>query len=85
MTVPRLIIKDQKLTTKDQRPGNLCLFPKIVGIILPLIGGGGGGFLVSKSCPTLVTPVDCSPPGFSVHGILHARVLEWVAIPFSNV
>ena len=29
-------------------------------------------------------PVDCSPPGSSVHGILHARILEWVAIPFSR-
>ena len=29
-------------------------------------------------------PVDCSPPGSSVHGILQARILEWVAIPFSG-
>jgi len=28
--------------------------------------------------------MDCSPPGFSVHGILQARILEWVAIPFSR-
>ena len=33
---------------------------------------------------TLCNPVDCSPPGSSVHGILQARVLEWVAIAFSN-
>ena len=39
--------------------------------------------LVSHSCPTLCDPKDCSPPGFSVHGILQARMLEWVAIPFS--
>ena len=32
---------------------------------------------VSQSCPTLCDPMDCSPPGFSVHGILQARVLEW--------
>ena len=32
---------------------------------------------------TLCDPMDCSPPGSSVHGILQARVLEWVAIPFS--
>ena len=31
-----------------------------------------------------VTPMDCSPPGSSVHGILQARILEWVAIPFSR-
>ena len=34
----------------------------------------------AQLCPTLCDPVDCSPPGFSVHGILQARILEWVAI-----
>ena len=33
-----------------------------------------------QSCLTLCDPMDCSPPGFSVHGILQARTLEWVAI-----
>ena len=42
----------------------------------------GGGGLVTKSCPTLCGPVDCSPPGSSVHGILQARILEWAAISF---
>ena len=37
-----------------------------------------------KSCPTLCDPVDSSPPGFSVHGILQARILEWVASSFSR-
>ena len=37
-----------------------------------------------QSCPTLCDPMDCSPPGFSVHGILQATVLEWVAISFSK-
>ena len=40
--------------------------------------------LVAKSCPTLCNPMDCSPPGSSVHGILQARILEWVAVPFSR-
>ena len=40
--------------------------------------------LVSQSCPTLCDPMDCNPPGFSVYGILRARILEWVAIPFSR-
>ena len=35
---------------------------------------------VAQSCPTLSDPMDCSPPGFSVHGILQARALEWGAI-----
>ena len=35
---------------------------------------------VTQSCPTLHDPMDCSPPGSSVHGVLWARILEWVAI-----
>ena len=38
---------------------------------------------VAQSCPTLSDPVDCSPPGSSIHGILQARVLEWGAVAFS--
>ena len=38
----------------------------------------------SQSCPTLFDALDCSLPGSSVHGILQARILEWVAIPFSR-
>ena len=37
-----------------------------------------------QSCPTLCDPRDGSPPGSSVPGILQARILEWVAISFSN-
>ena len=40
--------------------------------------------LVTQSCPTLCDPMDCSPPGSSVHGIFQARILEWVAISFSR-
>ena len=39
---------------------------------------------VAQSCPALRDPMDCSLPGSSVHGIFHARVLEWGAIAFSN-
>ena len=39
---------------------------------------------VTQSCLTLCNPMDCSPPGSSVHGILQAKVLEWVAILFSR-
>ena len=34
-----------------------------------------------QSCSTLCDPIDCSPPGSCVHGILQARILEWVAMP----
>ena len=37
-----------------------------------------------QSCPTLCDPVDCNPPGSSVHGILQARMLEWVGVPSSR-
>ena len=37
-----------------------------------------------QSCPTLCDPVDCSLPGFPVHGILQARILEWAAVPSSR-
>ena len=37
-----------------------------------------------QSCPILCDPIDGSPPGSSVPGILQARILEWVAISFSN-
>ena len=39
--------------------------------------------LVTQPCQTLCDPMDCSPPGSSVQGILQARILEWVSIPFS--
>ena len=39
---------------------------------------------VPWSCPTLCDPKDCSLPGSSVHGTLQARILEWVALPFSR-
>ena len=41
------------------------------------------GGLIAQLCPTLFDPIDCSPPGSSVHGISLARRLEWVAISFS--
>ena len=40
--------------------------------------------LVTLWCLTLPDPMQCSPPGFSVQGILQARILAWVAIPFSK-
>ena len=40
---------------------------------------------VAQLCPTLSDPMDCSPPGSSVHGIFQARVLEWGAIAFSRL
>ena len=57
-------------------------FSQVISIQPSDTGGGSG--LVSKSCPTLMSnpygPMNCSPPGSSVHGILQARILEWVAL-----
>ena len=39
---------------------------------------------VAQSCSTFCNPMDCSPPGFSIHGIFQARILEWVAVSFSR-
>ena len=70
-----------------------------VGIIENIEDGGGGwegsekiftGDVAAAAakllqlCPTLCDPIDGSPPGSSVPGILQARTLEWVAISFSN-
>ena len=53
-----------------------------------LPGGGAvsaeSEVLVAQSCPTLCNPIDRSPPGSSVHEILQARILDWVAMPFSR-
>ena len=40
--------------------------------------------LVTQSCPTLRDPTNCSPPSSSVHGILQARILDWIVISFSR-
>ena len=63
-----------------------------LGSITTNKASGGDGIPVAaaaaakllQSCPTLCDPIDSSPPGSSVPGILQARVLEWVAISFSN-
>ena len=42
------------------------------------------GAAAAKSCPTLCDPIDSSPPGSAIPEILQARILEWIAISFSN-
>ena len=48
------------------------------------IGVAAAAAKLLQSCPTLCDPIDSSPPGSPVPGILQARTLEWVAISFSN-
>ena len=49
-----------------------------------LVSPGEVKVKVVQLCPTLCNPMDCSLPGYSVHGIFQARVVEWVAISFSR-
>ena len=49
-----------------------------------MLKGAADDVLVTQSCLTLCDPMDCSPPGSSVHGILQSRILEWVDIPFAR-
>ena len=56
---------------------NQTLFP-------PQLGFQGVCAKLLQLCSTLCDPMDCSPPGSSVHGILQARMLEWVAMPSSK-
>ena len=52
-----------------------CFFPTFYRGVSTVV-------LVAQSCLTLCDPKDCSLPGSSVHGILQARILEWVDFPF---
>ena len=54
----------------------------LVSKALPTLNGAK--VVVAQLYPTLCDPKDCSPPGSSVHGILQARILEWLAVPFSR-
>ena len=53
-------------------------------IVLTEDNGAFLSFERKQGCPTLSDPMDCSPPGSSVHGIFQARLLEWGAIAFSD-
>ena len=57
---------------------------KSLNLSLTGVGVCSQSALVAQLCPALCNPMDCSLPGSSVHGILQARILEWVAIFFSR-
>ena len=69
------------------QPLNHCAAREIQDLCRGGWGAGEGIYIdieVSQSCPTLWDPMDSSLPGFFVHGIFLARILEWVAISFSR-
>ena len=79
---------DMKLMLKQRRRENLCDFVSS-GFLLPCVSVGlelaaAAAAKSLQSCPTLCNPIDSSPPGSPDPGILQARILEWVAISFSN-
>ena len=53
-------------------------------MVLKVSAAAAAAAKLLQSCPTLCDPIDCSPPGSPIPGILQARTLEWVAISFSN-
>ena len=67
--------------SKGKKTAEVC---GIIGNKLPNLKRVCVCVLVTQLCLTLCDPMDRSPPGSSVHGILQARILEWVAIPFSK-
>ena len=72
MQIPEVVVLDQRLylvILQSARSEKVCVWMCV---------------LVTQSYPTLCDPTDCSPQGSSVRGILQARILEWVAIPFSR-
>ena len=58
-----------------------CQFPPFLAHLLSAAAAAAKS---RQSCPILCDPIDCSPPGSSVPGILQARILDWVALSFSN-
>ena len=68
----------------SEPPGNPWWIPYLPTSLPSLQSKVCACMLSPQSCLTLLDPMDCSPPGCSVHGILQARILEWVAIHFSR-
>ena len=65
----------------ERREVTICFYPVIT---YPNPAAAAAAAKSHQSCPTLCDPIDGSPPGSPVPGILQARTLEWVAISFSN-
>ena len=79
ITIKGSIHQEDKTTVNIYKP-NISAFKYIKQVLTDLMCLTR---LVTQSCPTICDPVDCSPQGSSVHEILQARTLEWVALSFS--
>ena len=87
---PDQVLKDLPQSYSELRPQSPKIRPlastfwdtAVIGKVVVSLDAAAAKSL--QSCPTLCDPIDSSPPGSSVPGILQARILEWVAIYFSN-
>ena len=77
-----MILKDSRDARNEFE--NTILFVFLFSISYQDIAAAAAAAKSLQSCPTLCNPMNCSPPGSSVHGILQARTMEWVAISSSN-
>ena len=68
----------------DSNYPNLSYFLFRFAMPFPSVSAAAAAAKSLQSCPTLCNPIDSSPPGSAIAGILQARTLEWVAISFSN-
>ena len=75
----RLSVPVNACCFREGREGLLCTC-RVSGAVI----GALFCCLVVQSCPALCNPMDCSPPGSSVHGLTQARILEWVVRPSSR-
>jgi len=90
-TTQRLLKPPRTASSSSSIPDCSCFSIKVLPLAaMPFLTPYPSGRLYAaaakslQSCPTLRDPMDCSPPGSSVHGILQARVLAWGAIDFSG-
>ena len=68
-----------------KKPPGGCIDEKEIGIVINYWNTAAATTAkLRQSCPTLCDPIDGSPPGSPIPGIVQARTLEWVAISFSN-
>ena len=83
--IPRTPRNCQKLRSREELScGGLNRRLVLPTTILNLTSSEKVKVVIAQLCPTLYDPMDCRLPGSSVHGILQARILDWVAIPFSR-
>ena len=77
-------IRFWKLISRKKKNYLIIMFSEILKILRVFYISEVRWGKVAQSCPTLCDPVDCNLLGFSIHGILQSRILEWIAISFSR-